>query len=64
MTLGDFITRLKNLQKDIKIKPNSQVQLGKAFNSSDDPFEYFDIKIVDSNVILVPSDRWDRPKER
>lgn len=63
MTISDLILRLKTLQKSIDIGSTAQVQIGKEYNNPENPFEYFDIKVVGKNVVLVPSDKWDRPKE-
>lgn len=60
MTLCDFISRLKNIQKDSHVSNTAQIHLGKSFNSADNPFEYFDIQIVGENIVLVPSDKWDK----
>lgn len=60
MTISDFIARLSRLQKEIG--PVAQIKLGKEYNQSDPCFDYFDIEVANDNVILVPSDKWERKK--
>ncbi len=64
MTLGDFIQRLETLVKERTLTSGvdrtAQVKLGKHFNDTSDVYDFFDIKRKDGDLILVPSDKWDR----
>lgn len=62
MTISDLIARLTQLQK--QVGSSAQVKLGSAFNSMDNPFQFFDIrKPTDGkDVFLVPTDVWERSK--
>lgn len=60
MTISDFVARLERLQK--QIGPVSQIKIGKEYNRSDLFYDYFDIEVANDNVILVPSDKWERKK--
>ena len=62
MTISDLILRLKALQKSIDIGSTAQVQIGREYNRYENPFEYFDKKVVGKNIVLVPSDKWDKQR--
>jgi hypothetical protein len=58
MTINDLILRLKNAQEEMRCDYSPQVKLGRDYNDADNPFDYFNVKIVDGSVILIPSDVW------
>lgn len=58
MTISDFIERLKRLQKEVG--STAQVHLAKQYNNTQERFEFFEVMKSDKNVILVPTDKWDR----
>lgn len=64
MTLSDFVSRLTAMQNEksicFKLNPNAQVKLGKAIGDSENTFDYFDIQRVGNDIVLVPSDKWDK----
>lgn len=64
MTISDLIARLTKIMK--ATDPGIQVRIGSAYNSTDNPFDAFEVcKPLDKDeVFLVPSDIWlkDRPK--
>ncbi len=67
MTVGDFIERLENLVKaktlTSGVDRNAQVKIGRKYNDTSDVFDFFDIVRKDGDVVLVPSDLWDRRHE-
>lgn len=60
MTISDFVARLERLQK--QIGPVAQIKIGKEYNRADSFYDYFDIEVANDDVILVPSDKWERKK--
>lgn len=60
MTVCDCIAQLERLSK--QFGHMTQVYLGSAFNSKENPFDSFDIvKPLDRDEIyLIPSDKWIR----
>jgi hypothetical protein len=61
MTISDLIERLKRIQKDTG--STAQIHIGKLYNNTQERFEFFDLKVKDKTVILMPTDKWDRPNE-
>lgn len=60
MTVSDLIERLKRIQKE---KGSTvQVHIGKLYNNAQERFEFFDIDTKGKDIVLVPTDKWDRPK--
>lgn len=57
MTISDFIARLSRLQKEIGT--TAQIKLGKEYNQSIPCFDFFDIKVANGDVYLVPTDIWE-----
>lgn len=58
MTISDFIERLKRLQSEMGT--SVQVQIGKLYNDTQERFEFFEIMKSGKDVVLVPTDKWDR----
>lgn len=58
MTISDFIERLKRMQKEMG--STVQVQIGKEYNNPKERFEFFDIVKEEKDVVLVPTDKWER----
>lgn len=58
MTISDFVARLTRLQKEIGSV--AQIKLGKDYGEKSPVFDYFDIVVVGKDIILVPSDVWER----
>jgi hypothetical protein len=58
MTISDFVARLTRLQKEIGNV--AQIKLGKEYGETSPVFDYFDIVVVDKDIVLVPSDVWER----
>jgi hypothetical protein len=58
MTISDFVARLTRLQKEIGNV--AQIKLGKEYGETAPVFDYFDIVVVGKDIILVPSDVWER----
>lgn len=58
MTVSDFIERLKKLQNEMGSAV--QVHIGKQYNNTQEKFEFFEIVKSDKDIILVPTDKWDR----
>lgn len=58
MTVSDFIERLKRLQSEMG--STVQVQIGKKYNDTQERFEFFEIMKAGKDVVLVPTDKWDR----
>ena len=58
MTISDFVARLSRLQKEIGNV--AQIKLGKEYGETEPVFDYFDIVIVDKDIVLVPSSVWDK----
>lgn len=58
MTISDFIERLKRLQKEVG--STAQVQIGKQYNNIQERFEFFEVIKNEKDVVLVPTDKWDR----
>ena len=58
MTISDLIAQLTKIMRTTD--PGIQVRIGSAYNSTDNPFDAFEVrKPVDKNeVFLVPSDVW------
>lgn len=62
MTISDLVLRLTNLQK--QVGPVAQIKIGKEFNNKDTFFDYFQIDSTGSDVVLVPSDAWDKKDQK
>lgn len=60
MTVSDLIARLQNIQK--KLGSGAYVWLGREFNSDKSLFEFFEIRAREKDIVLVPTDIWDRRK--
>lgn len=58
MTISDFVARLSRLQKEIGNV--AQIKLGKDYGEKSPVFDYFDIVVVGKDIVLVPSDVWER----
>lgn len=58
MTISDFIERLKRLQSEMGT--SVQVQIGKRYNDTQERFEFFEVIKSDKDIVLVPTDKWDR----
>lgn len=58
MTISDFVARLSRLQKEIGSV--AQIKLGKDYGEKSPVFDYFDIVVVGKDIVLVPSDVWER----
>lgn len=58
MTISDFIERLKRLQKEVG--STAQVQIGKQYNNTQERFEFFEVIKNEKDVVLVPTDKWDK----
>lgn len=61
MTISDFIERLKRLQSEMGT--SVQVQIGKLYNDTQERFEFFEIMKSGKDVVLVPTDKWDRKSD-
>lgn len=58
MTISDFIERLKLIMRE---KGSTvQVQIGKEYNNPQEKFEFFEINTKGKEIVLVPTDKWDR----
>jgi hypothetical protein len=66
MTLGDLILRLTEIRKEkfASAIMQPQVIIGKNYNDYNDCFQYFDIKVDGTNIVFVPSDKWDRKEHK
>jgi hypothetical protein len=62
MTISDLILRLTTLQK--QTGPVAQIKIGKEFNNKDSFFDYFQIDATGNDVVLVPSDAWDKKDQK
>lgn len=64
MTLCDLINRLKTFMDGanscFSVDRTAQVKLGKHVNDEKDVYDYFDIIRVGKDLVLVPSDKWDK----
>jgi hypothetical protein len=64
MTISDLVKRLQNYLDGkgytFKVPSDTQVKLGKDINNQTETFDYFDIVRVDKDIVLVPTDKWDR----
>lgn len=64
MTLCDLINRLKSFmdgtQFCFRVDRTAQVKLGKYVGNEKDVYDYFDIIKVGKDLVLVPSDKWDK----
>ena len=58
MTVSDFIERLKRLRSEMG--STVQVQIGKQYNDTQERFEFFEIMKAGKDIVLVPTDKWDR----
>lgn len=58
MTVSDFIERLKRLQSEMG--STVQVQIGKQYNDTQERFEFFEVMKDGKDIVLVPTDKWDR----
>lgn len=68
MTLGDFIKRLQGMIDGKGLYPQSartaQVKLGKAPGNVSDLFDYFEVKKVGNDIILIPTEIWSESERR
>lgn len=66
MTISNLTARLTRLQKELGNM--TQVKIGKEYNSTDTSFDCFNVKVVgenrDKEIILVPSDVWEKDLEK
>lgn len=64
MTISDLVKRLQTMLSGSSmlshVESNAQIRLGKDYNNTDDTFEYFEIQRVGKDVVLVPTDKWER----
>ena len=60
MTISDLIAQLTRIMKETS--PTIQVRIGSAYNSTDNPFDAFEVRkpLESKEVYLVPSDVWIR----
>lgn len=58
MTISDFIERLKRLQKEVGSA--AQVHIGKQYNNTQERFEFFELVKTNKEVVLVPTDKWEK----
>lgn len=67
MTLGDFIKRLSSMIEGKGIYQsatrNAQVKLAKRIGDLRDVYDYFEVKKDGENIVLVPTDIWDKGKK-
>jgi ribosome biogenesis protein Nip4 len=59
MTISDLVKRLTNLYRDGVVNSSAQVKLATKINDWSERFDYFEIKVIDKDVYLVPTDVWD-----
>lgn len=59
MTISDLAKRLTNLFRDGIVNSSAQVKLASKINDWSERFDYFEIKVIDKDVYLVPTDVWD-----
>ena len=68
MTLGDFIKRLQGMIDGKGIYQSStrsaQVKLAKSPDNLSDLFDYFEVKKVGSDIVLVPTQIWSESERR
>lgn len=66
MTVCDLVQILKGLidgtSYRTQICRTSQVKIGKEINNPKEVYHYFDVICDGKDVVLVPSDKWDRHK--
>lgn len=64
MTISDLIKRLQTMVSGTgmltRVKPDTQIKIGRKIGCKHDVFEYFDIEIDGKDIVLVPTDKWDR----
>lgn len=58
MTISDLVARLGRLQKEIGNV--AQIKIGKEYNETAPAFDYFTIVVEGKDIVLVPSDVWER----
>lgn len=58
MTISDLIAQLTRIMKETS--PTIQVRIGSAYNSTENPFDDFEVRkpVESKEVYLVPSDIW------
>lgn len=58
MTISDLIAQLTRIMKETS--PTIQVKIGSSYNSTDNPFDAFEVRkpMDGKDVYLVPSDVW------
>lgn len=64
MTISDLIAQLTRIMKETS--PTIQVRIGSAYNSTDNPFDAFEVRkpLESKEVYLVPSDVWIRSNSK
>lgn len=66
MTISDLISRLTALvsskNSTMGVDSSAQVKLGKHIDDDGDVFDSFDIIRKDGDVILQPSNKWERKR--
>lgn len=66
MTVSDLISCLKSYVDGtgykIKVDRSAQVKIGKDINNQKDVWDFFDVIRVNKDLVLVPSDKWERGK--
>ena len=64
MTISDLIAQLTRIM--IETSPTIQVRIGSAYNSTDNPFDAFEVRkpLESKEVYLVPSDVWIRSNSK
>lgn len=59
MTISDLAKRLNSLFRDGIVNSSAQMKLASKINDWSERFDYFEIKVIDKDVYLVPTDVWD-----
>lgn len=64
MTVSDLINCLKSYVEGtgyrFRVGSTAQVKIGKHINDQKDVWDFFDVIRVNKDLVLVPSDKWDR----
>lgn len=63
MTISDLVKRLTNLYRDGVVNSSAQIKIATKINDWSERFDYFEIKVIDKDVYLVPTDVWDRKEK-
>lgn len=67
MTLGDFVKRLEGMIEGKGIYQsatrNAQVKLAKRPRDTFDVYDFFEVKKIGDDIVLVPSEVWDRSQK-